>query len=332
MISVIIPTFNSENAIGKCLSSLQKQTYKGKYEIIVVDDGSKDNTVKITSSFKGVKVFKRPHRGPAAQRNYGVKKSKGEIILFLNDDNIADKNWIKRMIEPFKDQEIVGVSGTCKTENKESLLARYVGYDIEYRHKKMEKKEYIDFIGTFSAGYRKSVFLESGGFDESFVRPTGEDPELSFRIAKNHKLVFQPKAIVGAYHWNKLNKFFNKKFYRTYWRILMYKKHPKKILGDSYTPTKALISMGIQIMIVGLIPLILLLSFFTKISILWMIPTLLLLFIQNLPFSIWVWKKDKHVAFVSYFYVLTRSIAFFLGIVVGIFDHITGRMNKSMMR
>jgi len=333
MISVIIPTFNSEKVIAKCLTSLQKQNFKGKYEIIVVDDESKDNTAKIASKFKGVKVFKRPHRGPAVQRNFGVKKSKGDIVLFVNDDNVADKNWLKRMIEPFKDLEVAGVSGTCRTENNESLLARYVGYDIEYRHEEMKRKKYIDFIGTFSAAYRKSVFLKVGGFDETFTQPTGEDPELSFRIAKKHKLVFQPKAVVGAYHWDTIKKFYRKKFYRTYWRIMMYKKHPKKMLGDSYTPAKSLLSMVIQILAVGIMPIALILSIFFKPQIIFSIPLLLVfLLAQNAPFSFWVWKKDRPVAIASYFYVLVRSIAFFLGIIVGLFEYMTGRMTKSAKR
>lgn len=319
LISVIVPSYNSEKTIDKTIEALLKQNYpKKNYEIIVVDDGSTDNTERVVKKFEHVKFFKQKHKGPAAARNLGAKISKGNIILFTDADCIPDKNWIKNMVEPFKDKNVAGVSGTYKTSNKDSLLARFIGYDIKFKHEYMKKKKLIDFVGTFSAGYRKLIFKKELGFDTSFPMASGEDPELSYRIAKNYKIIFQPSAFVWHPHPDNLIFFLKQKFWRVYWRYLMYKKHRKKIFGDSYTPLLSLISIWIQVFLIGLIALLTILSFFIPILIKFLIPLLLFtIFVPNLYFSLWIAKYDKKVALVSPFIFFLRNVAFILGIVIG---------------
>ncbi|VVB60031.1 Glycosyltransferase AglI [uncultured archaeon] len=242
MISVIIPAYNSEKTIRGCLQALQSQSIKD-IEVIVVDDGSSDDTASIVKSFKNVKFFKRQHKGPASERNFGAKMAKGEILLFTDSDCEPDKNWVSEMVAPFKsDKSVVGVSGTYRTRQKE-LIARFAQYEIEERHEKMAKAGSIDFIGTFSAGYRKEIFDKFGGFDESFSTSAGEDPELSFRIAEaGYKMVFAPKAFVYHTHPNTLRKYLKQKYRNAFWRVAVYAKRKKTFRkGHSYTPTSALI-------------------------------------------------------------------------------------------
>jgi cellulose synthase/poly-beta-1,6-N-acetylglucosamine synthase-like glycosyltransferase len=330
MISVIIPTYNAEKTIGKCLRALLKQNYpKRKYEIIVVDDGSTDKTEQVVKKFRSVKFFKQKHRGPAAARNTGAKFSKGNIILFTDSDCVPSKDWIKHMVEPFKDRNVAGVSGTYKTLNKNSLLARFIGYDIKFKHEYMKKMKAIDFVGTFSAGYRKSVFQKEGGFDTSFPIASGEDPELSYRIAKKHKIVFQPSAFVWHPHPDNLIIFLKQKFWRVYWRYLMYSKHKEKIFGDSYTPFLSVISTLVQIFLLVLVCTFMILSFFIQIQIQLLILLLLFtIFIPNINFSLWVFKYDKKVAMVSPFIFFLRNIAFALGILVGGVNYLLKKLSR----
>lgn len=139
LISIIIPAYNSEKTIGKTIEALLKQDYpKKNYKITIVDDGSNDNTCSVVSKYP-VKLVKIKHSGPAKARNFGVKKSKGSIIVFTDADCVPSENWIKNMVEPFKNPEIVGVSGTYKTSNSNKFMARFSGYEIEQRHEKNEK-------------------------------------------------------------------------------------------------------------------------------------------------------------------------------------------------
>jgi len=315
LISVIIPTYNSEKTIEKCIRALLNQSYpKNEYEIIVVDDGSTDRTADVIPKFKRVKLIEQKHRGPAVARNLGVKNSKGQIILFTDADCIPDKKWIKNMVEPFDDKEVIGVSGTYKTFNKSSLIARFAGYEIEERHKKLEKQKYIDFIGTFSAAFRKNIFLKSKGFDETFTTSSGEDPELSFRIEKYGKMVFQPNAFVYHFHPNTLFKFLRQKFLRGYWRVFLYKKHKHKLFKHSYTPKSLFIEEGL----IGIASLLLLLSFFDLVSLVYPVIFFVISFLFTLPFSFSIFFRDKSAGVLSPFIILLRNFITGLGILCGI--------------
>jgi len=316
MISVIIPAYNAENVIKDCLISLLSQNYpKNNYEIIVVDDGSSDKTKEIVKNFKNVRLIEQNHKGPAAARNLGVRKSKGDIILFTDADCVPSKNWIKFMTEPFKDKTIVGVSGTYRTLNKNSLIARFAGYEIEERHEKMKYEKTIDFIGTFSAAYRKNIFIKFGGFDENFPIASGEDTEFSFKISeKKLKMVFEPRAYVYHRHPDTLIKYLKQKFWRGYWRILLYKKHTKKLVKHSYTPRR----LFIEIILTGVTLLFFLLTILKIISFIFPLASFLILLLTTIPLSIKIAKKDFQVAFVSPFILILRNIALCLGILYGI--------------
>jgi len=321
MISITIPAYNAETTIGNTLKTLLDQNYpKNKYEIIVVDDGSADKTVEIASKFP-VKVIRAKHAGPSNARNLGAKKAKGGILLFVDSDCIPDRNWIKNMVEPFKNKEIVGVSGTYKTLNKNKFMARFTGYEIEQRHEQMKKKKYIDFIGSYSAGYRKNIFLKFGGFDTRFKIASGEDPELSYRIAKaGFKMIFQPKAFVYHSHPDTIQKYLKQKYQRAIWRNLMYwEKHKEKIISDSYTH-KLLFP---QAFISGLTFLIFLSLFFLGYGLLFtfsliFISFLIIAFIFNLDVISFFWKKEKKIALLAPFIFLLRNIVGILGVLVGL--------------
>ncbi|MFB0544969.1 MAG: glycosyltransferase family 2 protein [Asgard group archaeon] len=325
MISVIVPVYNGEGVIASCLKSLLNQNYpKNKYEIIVVDDGSTDDTTEIVSRFKRVKLIKQKHKGPATARNLGVKKSRGQIVLFTDADCVPPKNWIKNMIEPFKDKKIVGVSGTYKTLNKKSLVARFVGYEIEERHDTLKKRGNIDFMGTFSAAYRKNIFSKFGGFDTSFPTASGEDPELSFRINKaGFKMVFQPKSFVYHRHPNSLWKLIKQKFWRGYWRVFLYNKHKDKMFRHSYTPKSAFIEeafLGIAFLFVFLALINFLFSYYRDLSSYFVISFifLILTFLFTLPLAKKMYKKDKEVGFWSTGIIILRELFTGFGIICGL--------------
>jgi len=226
MISVVIPAYNSKAKITECLVSLKNQSYNKPYEIIVVDDGSTDNTAKEAKKSRDVRVIRQENAGPAKARNTGAKAAKGEIILFTDADCIADPDWISQMLKPFGDKKVVGVQGRYKTRQN-GIVPIFTQLEIEQRYEKMKMEKSIDFIGSYSAAYRKDVFLKFNGFDESFPTASGEDPELSFRIAKaGHKMVFNPHAVTYHTHSTSLGRYLKSRYVRGYWGRLLYKKHP----------------------------------------------------------------------------------------------------------
>jgi len=309
-VSVIVPVFNSAKVVGDCITSLLDQDYpKENYEIIIVDDGSTDNVKDVVSGLRGVRFIPQQHAGPAAARNLGVAKASGDIVLFTDADCIPNQDWIRQMVEPFSDAGVAGVSGTYRTLNSASLMARFVGYEIAHRHARMSRFDSIDFIGTAYAGYRKSVFEKFNGFDTGFATSSGEDPDLSFRMdAAGNRLVFQPHAVVAHRHPESLHAYLRQKFWRAYWRVRLYGKHPSKMRGESYTP--ALLIPQAALTVVAM-PALAVMPLFGG-------ACLLVVLAINLPFYLFVAQKELLAALASIPISLARNISFVAGAVTGI--------------
>ncbi len=322
LISVIVPVFNSEKTISRCIESLLGQKTNKELEITVVDDASTDSTVEKLQKFskKIVYLKNEKNKGPAFSRNLGAKKSKGDIVCFIDSDCVAEKNWLEEMVKPFEDEAVVAVQGAYKTRQKE-LIARFVQEEIEQRYEKMRKAKNLDWVGSYSAAYRKKVFLGLGGFDESFPIASGEDPDLSFRIAKKgHKIAFNEKAIVYHTHPDTLGKYLNTKFWRAFYRVTMYKKHPDKAVVDSYTPQ--VLKVRVAFFLIGLVALIW--AWFTSLQAVWFVLVFFILFylVTSLGFLFKAIQKDFLVGLISPIVLFLRDVYFGLGLAAGFFRQV----------
>jgi GT2 family glycosyltransferase len=178
----------------------------------------------------------------------------------------------------------------------------------------LEKQSYIDFIDTYSAAFRREVFIKYGGYDSSFPVACAEDVELSYRMSsEGEKMVFQSKAQVYHTHPDTLVNYLKKKYKFAYWRVLAVKKNPQKAIKDSHTPQL----MKIQLLFVPVLILSLLGGFLEP----WFFGIggflLGLFFITTLPLVVRSFHKDKKVALFSPFLLLCRSIAQFFGVLLG---------------
>ncbi|MEX0595873.1 MAG: glycosyltransferase [Candidatus Paceibacterota bacterium] len=225
-ISVIVPVYNAENTIEQCLKSLTNQTIrKNLYEIILIDDGSIDNTASVIKTYiaenSEVKIsyLKIENSGPARARNIGVKKSDNKIVLLTDSDCKVEENWIEMMYSSFEENDVVAVKGRYKTQQT-SEVAKLVQAEFETKYRVLAKYECIDFVDTYSAGYRRDIFLEIEGFDESYPQASTEDIDLSFRLyQKGYKMKFNSHAIVYHIHPDTYSSIFRKKVKFAYWRM-----------------------------------------------------------------------------------------------------------------
>lgn len=165
-VSVIIPTYNEEKAIGECLASLIKQTYPD-FEIIVVDDGSTDKTIEaIAKTGYEIRVFKQKHKGAGAARNLGAKQAKEGILVFIDADMTFDKDFIKKLIEPILEKKVAGTfSKEEYLANKENIWARCWNINRGFPPDRMHPVDYPKAQKVFRA-ILKSRFDKVGGFDE----------------------------------------------------------------------------------------------------------------------------------------------------------------------
>lgn len=313
-VSVIIPTYNGERRIGRCLDALTDQTAGRDAEIIVVDDGSTDNTVAAVRQCPGVKVISQPNAGPAAARNRGAREATGDIILFTDDDCEPAPGWLDAMLEPFSDPLVVGAKGVYRTRQKE-LAARFVQTEYEDRYRFMARYPDIDFIDTYSAAFRRERFQEMNGYDTDFPVACAEDIELSYRMsAKGWKMKFVPNAIVYHQHPNSFGRYLKKKFKFAFWRVLAVRKNPSKGIKDTHTPQW----MKLQLLFAPAFLLGLLIDLLLRPALPVSVIALLAFLLSSFPFSLRAAIKDPVVGIVSPPILAARSCAQLLGIVSGV--------------
>lgn len=191
-VSFIIPTLNADKVLQKCLASIARQITKYKYEIIIADGGSTDNTVNIAKNYRA-KIVANPLKTAEAGKAVGIKQAIGEYICLIDSDNILpNNNWLNKMLEPFLDPEIIGSEPISFTYRKKAgLIERYsalIGandpyafvtgiYDRQnyinnkwtglklnvedkknYLKIKLEKNQAIPTIGANGTIFRKEIF------------------------------------------------------------------------------------------------------------------------------------------------------------------------------
>jgi len=309
MISVIVPTLNAEKFISRSIESFLNQDIKEKYEIIVVDSSS-DRTLQILSKYP-VKLLRQGRRGPAAARNLGAKKARGNILVFVDADCITPRTWLRNLVKPFSTKDIVAVAGTYKTLGKGNSVARFLQYEIEQRHEKMKNAGKIDFAGTYNCAYRKSIFKKFGGFDTKMVQ--GEDAELSFRVAEKHKIVFQPSAYVYHRHASNLKDFAKQKFQRGRWKVFLYKQHGRKVMKNVYTPAGLMLQtlmFAISLLLFGL-------SFVSPALFYFSVLFMLLSYALNANLLAFIRKKDSGLLPASLVLIFVRNLFASFGLIFG---------------
>jgi len=313
MISVIIPAKDAAETLAACLEAvLSQEGVSASYEVILVDDGSRDATAAIAERFD-VRLIRQENAGPGAARNAGVKASHGEILAFTDADCAPSPDWLKRLTKPFSDPQVAGVKGVYRT-HQNGLVPRFVQQEYEYKYQRLVKQATIDFIDTYSAAYRRQIFIDNGGFDPAL--PAGQDAELSFRLArKGYKLIFAPEAFVYHRHGVDIWTYMRRKFRYGYWRYFMTRWLPEKALSNSHTPP----SMYWQILLLGIILGVLIPLLVFWLPAIWLLLVALLAFFTTaLPFLKYIMRQDRSVLWSTPIMLIARAAAIGMGVAYGL--------------
>jgi glycosyltransferase involved in cell wall biosynthesis len=233
-VSVVIPAYNDERTIGEAVAHSLFQT-KGslQVEVIVVDDGSTDDTAAVAES-AGATVIRQQNAGPAAARNRGWKSATDRFICFTDSDCIPTAGWVENLLDGFTDSHIGAVAGSYEIANPSSWLARWVHQEIMERHKRMPAL--VRAFGSYNVAIPRHVLKATGGFDPVYRRASGEDNDLSYRIIKKGwRIAFRPQAKVAHYHPERLWQYLMQQYRHGFWRAKLYKAHPDMTGGDDYT-------------------------------------------------------------------------------------------------
>lgn len=158
LISIIVPVYNAEKFLNKCIESVINQSYKS-IELILINDGSTDNSEMICNKFalsdKRIKVFLQKNSGPAAARNSGIRNAKGDFIFFLDADDVIEKNAIEILIGKYNQyQPDLVMSNFSKLENNGDLIKQSVTFrpddePFEHQIKELSKTDVIAYVRHF---------------------------------------------------------------------------------------------------------------------------------------------------------------------------------------
>jgi len=232
-VSIVIPTYNRKPILIKCLHALENQILNkliGFYEIIVIDDGSTDGTIswikENSEKLPHVVLYEQEHGGPALGRNLGVKKSLGDVIIFIDSDlvvvnkflihhvNKLHKYWLKKNKKCFTYGSVINTSNFQNPLSETNKIT-----DISFA-----------YFATGNVAISKELLLDVGLFDTSFSLYGWEDLELGERLKKiGTKLIKCPEA--KGFHWHpafncdQITALVNKEFERAKMALVFYQKH-----------------------------------------------------------------------------------------------------------
>lgn len=190
MISVVIPAYNEEKSISSCLTALQLQKTYRSFEVIIVDNASTDQTVRIVNTFAkrlNVRIVSEKQKGRGAARARGFKEARGEMILSTDADSIVSSNWIESIATHLA-KNSVAVTGICQIIDCGVLTNTFINFlqPASMQLYRLSKGYY--WLNGFNFGIYKKIYEQSGGFNKDLT--TQEDVELSMRVAKLGRIQF----------------------------------------------------------------------------------------------------------------------------------------------
>jgi GT2 family glycosyltransferase len=194
VVTVVIPTFNRWPLVGEAVESVFTQSYSD-FELIVVDDGSTDETQKELAKFRSrLRFFLKAREGVAAARNFGVSRAVGRYVAFLDSDDLWRPKKLEMQTAFMEKNPAVQI---CQTE--EIWLRHGVRVNPKSRHQKPSGDIFVRslelcLVSPSAVMMTKELFSRFGGFDERF--PVCEDYDLWLRIAVEHPVPLIPEALV----------------------------------------------------------------------------------------------------------------------------------------
>lgn len=311
-ISAVITVYNAQGVIGKTLESLLSQPVDFR-EIIVVDDGSIDNSAKIIKEFankhKNIKYVFQNNQGVAQALNTGLKIASGDFVAVFDGDIILDDHWISKLMPYFNDEKIAGVSGLTKTMNSKNIWSALAGYNVEYRQSKINS-EFVDHLSTTNTIYSKSVLDKIGLFDPEFRY--GQDNELSYRIiSAGYKLILSKNTFCLHFWPESFIGYMKQRLHGALARMTLIKKHPKRWSGDRVSSLRYFLELPLGL--VFLLSLIVSLASCYFLIIAGIIFLIIYIF-QFDEIRFFLKNKKVFIGIFMPFFIIIRSIAWLSGI------------------
>ncbi|WP_164084926.1 glycosyltransferase [Pseudazoarcus pumilus] len=199
-VSVVIPAFNAEATLSDCLRAVKAQAFPSdEYEVIVVDDGSTDDTARIASAF-GCRVISQENRGAPSARNRGLAAAAATWVAFTDADCIPSRSWLRWLVPASEDDAVDAVAGRTLGYESRSPAARYVDLSGGLDAQRHLDHPVFPFAPSGNVLYRRSTLERVGGFEARYSTYDACDLHLRLRQAGADRVRFEPRALVLHRH------------------------------------------------------------------------------------------------------------------------------------
>src|SRR5439155_22061840 len=198
-VSVVVCAYNAADTIDDCLSALERLTYPD-YEIIVVNDGSRDRTGEIARQHPRVRVITTPNTGLSAARNVGLAEATGQIVAYTDADTRADRDWLTYLVQPFLTSDVVGSGGPNVVPPDDPPMAQCIARAPGAPTHVLLDDRIAEHVPGCNMAFRRDALIAIGGFNPVYLR-AGDDVDVCWRLqARGWKIGFAPSALVWHHH------------------------------------------------------------------------------------------------------------------------------------
>lgn len=226
-VSVVVASYNGARTLPECLASLQRLQYPD-YEVILVDDGSTDETPAVADRFPGVRVLRHAQNlGLSAARNTGIAAATGEIIAFTDADCRADELWLHYLVQDLVHSEAVGIGGPNLLPPEDSPVAAAVMVSPGGPAPVLLTDRQAEHLPGCNMALYKWALEAVGGFDPVFRR-AGDDVDLCWRLLQaGYSLAYSPSALVWHYRRSTVRAYLRQQAGYGEAEALLMRKHPE---------------------------------------------------------------------------------------------------------
>ncbi len=261
-VSVVIPVRDQPGDLGECLLSLENLDYpRDRFEVIVVDDGSKKEVSSIITS-SDIRVIRHEEsQGPASCRNIGAESASGDVLAFLDADCMSGENWLKEIIPFFQVAGVGAVGGYVAGHYKDSLLDKYeeVSSSLNMGNRLLieGKTEAGFYVPTANMLVTREAFTAAGGFKAGMY--VGEDVDFCWRLRNlGYSLLYVPSGSVAHKHRNKLGRMLQRRSDYGTSEAVLYRTHrdKRKSFSISIFSGLSFLALAIAILLVNAWPIV----------------------------------------------------------------------------
>jgi glycosyltransferase involved in cell wall biosynthesis len=233
--SVVIPTYNRPEMLVRVLDALDSQVDAPSFEVIVINDGSRDETERVMSERKGITFRTQPNGGPGRARNHGVSLARGRYVVFIGDDTVPEPRFLAEHARVHAEAghdplaACLGYTGWPHSERVTAFMDYINDYGLQFGYKLIRHGQVVpyNFFYTSNISIDREV-LVAHPFDTTFPSAAWEDIELAYRLdAKGLKIHYNERAVTRHYHPMDIDSFARRQYTVGKSGAIFYEKHPE---------------------------------------------------------------------------------------------------------